>query len=78
MEVHLVLTDLGSDVKAKPVPGVSDHSAVLGSLAALVTEESPRTRVVFDFPDGLAERLLRLSGRDKVFTTARARVTFLS
>ncbi len=28
----IVLTDLGSEVKARPVPGVSDHSAVLGSL----------------------------------------------
>ena len=47
--LDLVLTDLGSEVKAKPIPGVSDHSAVLGSLEATVDEEAPRTREVFDF-----------------------------
>ncbi len=47
--LDLVLTDLGSEVKARPVPGVSDHSAVLGSLEALVQEEAVRTREVFDF-----------------------------
>ena len=47
--LDLVLSDLGSDVKVRPVPGISDHSAVLGSLAALVDEEGGRKREVFDF-----------------------------
>lgn len=63
--LDLVLTDLGSDVKARPVPGVSDHSAVLGSLAAMVDEEAARTRTVFDFGKAPWRRISeRLSEKD--------------
>ena len=47
--LDLVLTDLGSDVKARPVAGVSDHFAVLGSLDVSVHSRAERTREVYDF-----------------------------
>ena len=69
--LDLVLTDLGSEVKARPVPGVSDHSAVLGSLEALVQEEAVRTREVFDFGKApwreIAERLRDKDYWDRTF-----------
>ncbi len=69
--LDLVLTDLGSDVKASPVPGISDHSAVLGSLAALVEEEAATTREVFEFDKApwkkIAERLSDKDDWDRSF-----------
>ena len=59
--LDLVLTDLGAEVKARVIPGVSDHSAVIGCLKAMVDEDEPKTRVVYDFAKAPWDRI-----RDKL------------
>ena len=55
--LDLVLSDLGSDLKCKVVDGVSDHEAVLGTVAFGVPEVHEIEREFFDYKAAPWERI---------------------